>query len=88
VCRSDSTHDFFDLQNDDALGHMSFMLTIAPSSIDVEGGGVFLRVLVCGVVLVVVGCKIPCKENSLISRGIGDFSIYPARACLFSGKPG
>ena len=36
----------------------------------------------------VVGCKIPCKENSLISPGIGDFSIYPARACLFSGKPG
>jgi len=36
----------------------------------------------------VVGCKIPCKENSLISRGIGDFSIYPARACLFSGQPG
>jgi len=24
----------------------------------------------------------------LISRGIGDISIYPARACLFSGKPG
>ena len=36
----------------------------------------------------VVGCKIPRKENSLISRGIGDFSIYPARARLFSGKPG
>ena len=36
----------------------------------------------------VVGCKIPWKENSLISRGIGDFSIYPARARLFSGKPG
>jgi len=31
----------------------------------------------------VVGCKIPWTENSLISRGIGDFSIYPARACLF-----
>ena len=37
---------------------------------------------------VVVGCKIPWKENSLISRTIGDFSIYPARACFFSGKPG
>jgi len=24
----------------------------------------------------------------LISRGIGDFSVYPARACLFSDKPG
>jgi len=28
------------------------------------------------------------KENWLISRGIGDFSIYPARARLFPGKPG
>jgi len=36
----------------------------------------------------VVGCKISWKENSLISRGIGDFSIYPARARLFGGKPG
>jgi len=36
----------------------------------------------------VVGCKIPWKDNSLISRGIGDFFIYPARACLFWGKPG
>jgi len=26
------------------------------------------------------------KRNSLISRRIGDFSIYTARACLFSGK--
>jgi len=36
----------------------------------------------------VVSCKIPWKENSLISRGIGDFSIHPARTPLFSGKPG
>jgi len=35
----------------------------------------------------IVGCKITWRENSLISRGIGDFSIYPARACIFSGKP-
>jgi len=26
------------------------------------------------------------KRKLLISRGIGDFSIYPARARLFSGK--
>jgi len=35
----------------------------------------------------VVGCKIPWKENSLISRGIGDFFIYPARARLFRVNP-
>jgi len=55
------------------------------------------RVVSVGLVLVpkrsvehldVVGCKISRKENSLISRGIGDFLNYPARACLFSGIPG
>jgi len=34
----------------------------------------------------VAGCKLPWKENSLISRGIGDFVIYLARAPLFFGS--
>jgi len=46
------------------------------------------KVANCNSGLPVVGCEIPWKDNSLISRQIGDFSIYPARACLFSGKPG